>query len=240
MMVPPINLSTLTRNTIEKPLSRRLYLLSEGTLTEPSFLISLITRSDYMNYNDSVRFYPVERDGSEFGINSLRGMVDIAKKHIINKEKRFSKKRDKVIIFFDLDIYHESIEDVKRIIEENKKYIIFVFTNPAIELFLLLCVEGSYEKIIMPKIENILKNEKNEFGRRYIHQLLIDCTSVDPKDRSADFDFFSSKIDVAIRQEKLYISSTLSNPDKYLISNFGRVLERIRNNDFSPIDYAIL
>ena len=42
-MVPPVNLSLLERGVKEKEFSRRLYLLSEGTLTEPQFLEKLIT-----------------------------------------------------------------------------------------------------------------------------------------------------------------------------------------------------
>lgn len=237
-MAPPVNLKEITRNVEVRDKYRRLYLLSEGTLTEPEVLNSILTRSPYLLENDSTRFYEVERSGKDFGRNTLKAMIDIAYENVINDKEKFSKKRDKVIIFFDLDVYHESYEEVKKLIDQHKKYIIFVFTNPAVELFLLLCKDGAYENIIVPNITNILKNEKNNStNRRFIHQLVVDTFGVDPKNRDSDFTAFSNGLSVAINQEKMYICQKLSNPENHLISNFGYVLEHIKNIDFNSIEY---
>lgn len=241
-MMPPINLDIIIRPTATKDTHRKLYLLSEGTLTEPSFLEAIITRSPYMASNDEVGFYKVARSGKEHGINKLQGMVNIAYESVVNnKETKFRKKKDKVIIFFDLDIYRDRLEEVKRIINDNKKYIIFVFTNPAVELFLLLCKENAYETIVEPNREAILENNWVEgTDRRYIHHLVVEKMGVDPKDSEADFDVFANGLQNAIQQEKIYLSKKLTQLDKNLISNFGMVLERIKENDFDDIDYSIL
>ncbi len=237
-MAPPVNLKEITRSIEVREKYRRLYLLSEGTLTEPEVLNSILTRSPYLLENDSIRFYEVQRSGKDFGRNTLKAMIDIAYESVINNRGIFSKKRDKVIIFFDLDVYHENYEEVKKLINEHRKYIIFVFTNPAVELFLLLCKNDAYENIVMPNIESILRNEKNKAtDRRFIHQLVVDTFGVDPKIRDNDFTIFSNGLNTAINQEKMYISQKLSNPENHLISNFGYVFEHIKNNDFNNIEY---
>lgn len=240
-MLVPIDLRLIDRGIPTKAKVRKLFLLSEGTLTEPSFLKTILSRSDYLKSKDDVEFYEVERSGREFGKNTLSNMIDIAYQSIIDKKSvRFKKKRDKVIIFFDLDIYHESLEQIKQMVETHKKHIVFVFTNPAVELFLLLCKKNSYEEIIEPEIDKILKNEKNETtGNRYIHQLVIDKMGVDPKNNESDFSVFSSGLENGILQEKLYMSKRLTNLNKNLISNFGEVIESIKNGEIDNIKYTI-
>lgn len=241
-MVPPINLNLVERVTSIKKKRRKLFLLSEGTLTEPYFLQSVLTASPYLNEQDGIDFYITERSDNDFGVNTLTGMVSLAYLNIINKKDvRFRKNLDKVVIFFDLDIYRDSIEEVLNIIKTNREHFIFVFTNPAIELFLLLCKTNSYEQIIEPRIKEILKNEKDPItNRRYIHQLLIDSLGVDPKNRSTDFTVFSSGLETAIQQEKMFLSKKLVNLSNNLISNFGNVLEHIKNGDIDNIEYSII
>ncbi len=241
-MIPPISLVQIARKIEYQETRRKMYIISEGTLTEPSFLDAVLSGSPYFSANKYFEFYKTERSGKEFGINKLEGMIKIAYANIINsKDVGFRKKKDKVIIFFDLDIYHESIDKIKRSIEENKKYMIFVFVNPAIELFLLLCKENSYEQIICQNLEKILKNEKVlETGNRFIHQLVIDHVGVDPKDSDADFSVFANGLQNAINQEKMFLSKKLVDPHSNLISNFGTVLEKIKNGELDHIDYSVL
>ena len=241
-MMPPISLIQIVREIEYRETKRKLFLLSEGTLTEPSFLESILSGSPYFSSNRNVEFYKTERSGREHGINTLNGMIDIAYRNIINKKDiGFRKKKDKVVIFFDLDIYHDSINEVKQLINEHKKYIIFVFVNPAIELFLLLCKENSYEQLVQPHIKEILENNKtSETGNRYIYQLVIDSIGIDPKDPDADFSVFSNGLQNAINQEKIYLSKKLVDPNANLISNFGTVIEKIKNGEFDNIDYSIL
>lgn len=240
-MVPPVNLSLLERGVKEKEFSRRLYLLSEGTLTEPQFLEKLITGSPYFKNNTNLRFYRVERSGNDFGINKLSGMIDLAKKTIISDSKKFTKSRDKILVFFDLDIYHNSINKIKKIIEQNRNYFIFIFTNPAIELFLLLCKENSYEECVRKNLDKILENDYNKnTHRRFIHQLVVDNFQIDPKKSDSDFSAFSNGLSFAINQEKMYMEQKLINVNERLISNFGYILEKIKNNNFEEIEYFSL
>lgn len=237
----PIDISLISRKVASRSKVRRIYLISEGILTEPSFLKSVLTDSPYLDNQLDMDFYATERSGKEFGINTIQGMVDLAYANIINNSNRFSKKKDKVIIFFDLDIYQETAEEIKRIVNAHKKYIIFVFVNPAIELFLLLCKENSYEEIIEPHVKEILKNEKvPATGRRYIYQLLIDSIGKDPKDADTNFKYYSDGLEHAIRQEKLYLSKIIKDPHKFLISNFGSVIESIKEGNIDNIEYTIL
>ena len=63
-----------------------------------------------------------------------------------------------IIIVFDLDVYKNNQLRMNNIISLGDKDIIFAYTNPSIELFLLLTIKGSYEKIIKPNEKEILEN----------------------------------------------------------------------------------
>ena len=70
--------------------------------------------------------------------------------------------------------------------------------------------------------------------------MVIDSIGIDPKDPDADFSVFSNGLQNAINQEKIYLSKKLVDPNANLISNFGTVIEKIKNGEFDNIDYSIL
>ena len=209
--MPPLNLKRIHRETQERPDARRLFLLCEGTNTEPGFLEKVLTNADYIK-NPAVTFVKVNKTGHEFGINDINGLICLANKIMEDKNNHFSKRKDKVVIIFDLDRYgKKKQEEIKRIIEQNKKKnIIFVYTNPAVELFLLLCTsQDAYEKYVEPNVEEILKNGlvKSTDGksRRYIADLFYKVTGQDSKVSTADFNLLANNVQHGINQEK-YIS----------------------------------
>ena len=53
-----------------------------------------------------------------------------------------------MIIVFDADIFEEKVSGYDELIREIEEKDIAAVTNPAFELFLLLHVEGSFEKYI--------------------------------------------------------------------------------------------
>lgn len=242
-MVPPHELNKIKRKVDERPDARKLFLLYEGTNTEPSFLRGILTLSNYID-NDNVAFFDVSRTGDDFGHNSFSDLVNyglqiISNQTSLTENSKFKKRYDKVVIFFDLDRYHKEIGSIKNKINQYKDNMIFVYTNPAIELFLLLCTGPyAYEKFVENSINDILENKIID-GRRYINHLFQKATGLDPKNARTDFSSLYPNLQDAINQEKIHIKQKLTDADKYLISNFGYFLCQIKNNNFDNITYDL-
>lgn len=241
----PINLSTIRRQIGERPDARKIFILSEGTQTEPGFLEKVLTNASYIK-NDTVTFIKVNKTENDKGVTDFDGLLRLANSVIDNKDNHFNKKKDKVMLVFDLDVYYSkgNIDYIKQKIVENSKYIIFVFANPAIELFLLLCwSEDAYEKYVAPNLIAIINNDwvKSDDGkqRRFVADLFIKTTGVDSKISTADFTLLAENIQKGINQENMYVSQKIGAGKDKLISNFGRVLEKIKNNTFDYIDYIL-
>ena len=241
----PVDLSTIRRQIGERPDARKIFILSEGTNTEPGFLEKVLTNASYIA-NDAVTFFKVNKTENDFGVTDFDGLLRLANSVIENKDNHFRKRKDKVMLIFDLDVYYakNNIEYIKQKIKENNKNIIFVFANPAIELFLLLCWNAdAYERLIAPHIIEILKNDWIESNdgknRRYIANLFFETTGIDSKKSAADFTYLANNIQNGINQENIYLSQKIGAGKDKLISNFCFILERIKNNDFDAIDYLL-
>ena len=242
--MPPLNLKKIQREIQERPDANRFFLLCEGTNTEPGFLEKILTNANYLK-NGSISFVKVNKTENDSGVTDLKGLIKLANQIIENKENHFSKKKDKVVLIFDLDQYSSNnIDEIKTLIEENKNRIIFVYTNPAIELFLLLCTcENAYDKYISPNVDKILKNDwvisSDGKRRRFIADLFFTVSGVDSKKATADFTEIAGNIQFGINQEKIYLTQNISGSSNKLISNFGIVLEKIKDNDVGNITYRI-
>lgn len=246
-MIPPTSLQCIfsVKNTSKREKKKKLYSVCEGTNTEPNLLEDIFTQTDYIT-NKSYDYYSMDRTENDKGANTLEQLVEYGKSIIENKENKFKKKKDKVIIFFDLDRYRTKINEVKKIINENKDNMVFVFTNPAIELFLLLCVDAnSYEAIVEPNKEKILKNEwypndSDPNRLRYVNHLLQDKTGIDPKSHDGDMNFFAKNLQYGVNQEKMYLSQKLTNLESSLISNFSVFVDALNNETLNDIKYDII
>ena len=161
----------------------------------------------------------------------------------IRSTKGFRKGYDKIIIFFDLDVYRENVGLVRSLIHDyEKKDVVFVYTNPAIELFLLLTLPNSFETLTQEEKEGILKNDWVDCGGervRFVHKLLIEKSQVNPKHKGYDVSAFSKGFHHAINQENLYLSTKLEDLERKLISNFGDVFSKIEANDFEHFEYDL-
>lgn len=241
----PIDLSTIRREIGERPDARKIFILSEGANTEPGFLEKVLTNATYIK-NDSVTFIKVNKTENDRGVTDFDGLLRLANSVIDNRDNHFKKRKDKVMLVFDLDVYYarDNIEYIKRKIQENIKNIIFVFANPAIELFLLMCWSSdSYEKYIEPNISAILENDwvtsSDGKQRRFVADLFFKVTGIDSKVGTTDFSLLASGIQNGINQENMRLSQRIGAGKDKLISNFGRVLEKIKNDTFDNIDYVL-
>lgn len=243
IQIPPHKLFDFKRPVSILPDARKVFVLCEGTNTEPAFLEKILNNSS-IGLNGSINFIGVEKTGNDKGVTDLNGLIRLANQVIGDKQNHFDKKMDKVLLFFDLDVYaaKNSISEIKALIEANKKHIIFAYTNPAIELFLCLCIKpNAYETIIQPKCSEILQNGyvpcTDGENRRCIASLFYEATLVDSKKGTADFTPFAQNVQHAINQEKINLSAKLVDPKKSLISNVGRVLEMIQDDKADEIEY---
>lgn len=241
----PTDLSTIKRTIGELPDARKIFILSEGANTEPGFLEKVLTNATYIS-NKGVTFIKVNKTENDKGVTDFDGLLKLAYTVINNKENHFNKRKDKLMLVFDLDVYYarNNIDYIKQKIKDNCKNIIFVFANPAIELFLLLCWSSdAYEKIVAPNMNEILKNDwiisTDGKKRRFVADLFFETTGIDSKINSADFTFLASNIQNGVNQENIYLSQKIGAGKDKLISNFGYVLEKIKNNSFDSIDYLL-
>ena len=244
--MPPISLLNIQRKIAEREDARKIFILSEGANTEPRFIEKILTNAKYIK-NDSLTFKMVSKTENDKGVTDLKGLIELAQLVIKNKSNGFKKKTDKIMLIFDLDVYSSGMkmEQVKALIDHHKDNIIFVFTNPAIELFLLLCYSPDcYEKTIAPNIEKILANEwvtsSDGIRRRFLADLFFKTTGIDSKTASTDFTSFSDHIQDGINQEAMYLSRCLADPKKKLISNFGLVIDAIKADKMDQIEYRII
>lgn len=113
------------------------------------------------------------------------------------------------MIVFDLDRLANDQTKMDLLLKQRTSDIIYCYTNPAIELFLLLTINQSYEQIIEPRTKEILSNEKNEKGERFVYRLALDNIPGYSKRTDADFRFILDNINVACNKKKGLITNYL-------------------------------
>ena len=234
MMVPPLTEHLLKRSVGKRPDNRNIYFLYEGKVTEKEFIEGIINRTDFFT-NKEINLKEFFKTGNDQGVTQVEGLVSLAKNFI--KDSQFKNGFDKIVIVFDLDVKNNDQEEINKIldlIQPANGDIILAYTNPAIELFLLMTKPTVYTTLIDHQSELILKNDwvgapPNE--RRYVHNLLETTINVSAKKTNGGVNCLSDGINNAITQEK-YINHYLDDAAGKLTSNIGYILEKINNNDF--------
>ena len=225
----PLSVSDLKRKISDRTDARVIYLLYEGQNTEPLFLHPFLESSNYIS-SKNVRFRRFEKTGRDVGASNVEKLIKLAKDYK-KKTKEFKKGFDKIIIFFDLDVYKNNQKVINGLLNLIDNDIILAYTNPSIELFLLLTLKNSYETIIEPKKELILKNDYIN-GKRYIYDLFLRTTNINSKSKDGKVSLLSNDFEIALRQEKLFLNTHIDRASTELTSNIGYIFEKIKNNDF--------
>lgn len=209
--------------------------MSEGYNTEPRFFTSLFNSVDYFQ-NENLIFQRCEKTGYDEGVTNLNGLIKIAKKYI-NQQKSYRLGYDKFIIFFDLDTYVADLSKVKQIILDNQNEFIFAFSNPAIELFLLMAkTESEFSNILKNHGAKILTNQMIN-NERYVYSLFKNEFSIDSKLCSADFSPIIQNYKNIVNNEQKFMNRFLDNADKQLSCNICYILENVVNETFDLIKY---
>lgn len=227
----PYTKSYLKRSLGNKPDNRVIYYMAEGTVTETGFLRDLFSKNSFFN-KCSFSFQIVNRTGKELGKNGLEQMINAMLEQVINKPS-FKKGKDKAVIIFDLDRYVTDKDYVNSLIAKYKDNILFVYSYPSFDLFLLLADHGNYEKIIEPHMKEIMANNYyDEINKiRMIPGLLKEKYSIDVKCGTTDFKYFVDRIENCCANESAFIENHLDDFGNRLISNVGRVLKHLQNDN---------
>lgn len=237
-MVPPYSFETLKRKVNGKD-PVKVFLLYEGQNTE-RFLINPLLSSNTIVASKNIMFRVIKKEGKDVGITDPLSLVKYAKKFIEEQiqKRMFCSGRDKVMIFFDLDVYKNNQKNINKLLSLKTNDMLLCYTNPAIELFMLLTVPNGFERIIEPNKKDILLNEYDANGDRFIYGLLknsIPDLKDTKKEKDIDFSYVLDKIDYAFMQEK-FLNNKLSKAANQLTSNIAYVLTKISDEDFD-IDY---
>lgn len=133
-----------------------------------------------------------------------------------------------MIIVFDGDIFEAKVQGYEELVNSIEEKDIAAVTNPGFELFLLLHVDGSYEKYIKGKeIYFLTPDEKGRY--RYAYNALLDATGINAK-KNSDIGSLAENVKVAIRQEKM-INQDIHQIRGKVSSNVGMIIEKIINDE---------
>lgn len=227
-MVPPINSFPLKRNLGTRSDSRNIYYLTDGTVTEQKYFVELFNNVDAIK-NRNVRLIKCEKSGDDEGVSDLLSLIKLAKKHI-ETNKSFKKGFDKILIISDLDVFNSNHLDVEKAIIENPD-IIFAYSNPAFELFILLSL-GDFNKVSREDKGRIILNEYVN-GERFIYHYLKTNFGFDTKDNVSNFNKVAKNFANAKEQESTHLNQFIDKSKDTLTSNIGYVISKIDNNDFN-------
>lgn len=235
-MVPPYRIESDLKKHQSKNGLRTVFLLYEGLNTE-KYLINPLLSSNSIVKKGKIRFRQITKEDRDVGVTDPFSLVRYAKRFIRNeiKNDNFLSGRDKVMIVFDLDVLNNNQLLMDKLLKSKTPDIIYCYTNPAIELFLLLTVDHGYEQIVEPNKDKILANEKNDKGERFVYSLALEKVPGYSKKADADFRFILDNIDNALMQEKR-LNNKISKAANKLTSNVAYLLKKFDDNDFN-IEY---
>ncbi len=208
---------------------KKYFFICEGVNTEQYYFKRLIDNRKELGIKPTIDIRLLEKDKDDSGISFPLNLIKYANKLKSKSEIRFDKKRDKMIIVFDADIFEYKSERYDEIIKEGKKTSnILGVTNPSFELFLLLHFEGSLDNDILGFEKEFLK-EENLKSKGYTYKKLREKTGINSK-KNPQIGKIADSIFVAIEQEK-YINQNIYLCKGRLTSNIGKIVESIIKNE---------
>lgn len=219
------------------------YFLFEGANSEPYLLGKLLDCIKDFLYG-KVNVVLIRKTKEDTGCTTPEKLVKLAKEKILTKEK-FAHGYDKVIIVFDLDIYNNDQEKINHLMQIKSKDMVYMYTNPAFELFIFLLSKDSLNEVLLPHKEEILRNEfKTICGKkshkRYIYWLASSYLHINTKKKTylnnMNYKNIIQKMENAFVQEKS-INRSLFNAANNLTSNVAYVIEKLINDELDKVMY---
>lgn len=206
---------------------RKYYFICEGANTETWYFQKLIDLRKQLGIHPTIDICLLEKTGSDRDISYPLKLIEFANAQKENEVLSFDTERDKMIIVFDADIFEEKVENYETVLLEGEPSNILGVTNPSFELFLLLHVADSYNSVIQPNLDAIIRNEKTG-NQRYIYSLLLQATGINSK-KNPEIGKLAESVDIAILQEK-NLNQNIHDCRGKVTCNIGQIIEMIRSD----------
>ena len=245
--MPPfrsVTLKELERDFYDED-PRIIHLLYEGQNTEHLVINPLLSSNSIITHSH-VRFKQIEKTGKDTGVTTPELLIENANKKIdeLAMSGEFRLGKDKVLVVFDLDVFENDQEKMNNLLDLKYDDVILAYTNPAIELFLLLSNENAVNNILTLYKNKILENDwvikgkdrnGNTIKERYICDLVMRYLEIDPKNQNTDFSFVLENIEHIFKQEE-QLNRKLTKAANQLTCNIAYILTKIKNDDYD-IEY---
>ena len=206
---------------------RKYIFICEGANTETFYFRRLIDIRKNLGIHDLIDICLWEKTEGDKDISFAKHLYQFAENQKENMDNDFDEERDKMIIVFDGDIFEEKVQGYDELIETIEKKDIAAVTNPGFELFLILHVDGSYERYIKGHESDFLtKDEDNKYS--YAYKVLLELTGMNAK-KNPDIGKLADDVSIAIEQEN-NINQDIHALKGNVSSNIGKIIEDIIND----------
>lgn len=205
---------------------RKYFFICEGANTETFYFKRLIDLRKQLGIHPLIDIRLWEKTDEDRNLSFAKKLADFAEKQKQNPDNDFDSERDKMVIVFDGDIFEEKVQGYDELIASIEENDIAAVTNPGFELFLILHVEGSYERNIKGhETEFLSMNERGRYS--YAYNVLLELTGINAKTNSKIGEL-ADNVFVAIAQEKM-INQDIYQLKGNVSSNVGKIIESIIN-----------
>ena len=168
-----------------------------------------------------------EKTEGDRNISFAKNLVRFAYEQKSLESNGFDVERDKMIIVFDGDIFEEKVQGYDELIASIEENDIAAVSNPGFELFLLLHVDGSYEKYIQGHEADFLTMVDGKYA--YAYNALLEATGMNAK-KNPQLGTLAENVLVAIEQERL-INQDIHQLKGRVSSNIGLIIDGIINEE---------
>lgn len=168
-----------------------------------------------------------EKTEGDRNISFAKNLVRFAYEQKSLESNGFDVERDKMIIVFDGDIFEEKVQGYDELIASIEENDIAAVSNPGFELFLLLHVDGSYEKYIQGHEADFLTMVDGKYA--YAYNALLEATGMNAK-KNPQIGTLAENVLVAIEQERL-INQDIHQLKGRVSSNIGLIIDGIINEE---------
>jgi hypothetical protein len=206
---------------------RKYYFICEGANTETFYFEKLIDLRKELGIHPLIDIRLWEKTESDKDISFAKNLVTFANEQKNLSENGFDSDRDKMIIVFDGDIFEEKVQGYDELIASIEEHDIAAVSNPGFELYLLLHIEGSFEKYIRGHEADFLTMVDSKY--EYAYKALLDATGMNAK-RNANIGNLADHVMIAIEQERL-INQDIHELKGKVSSNIGLIIEKIINEE---------
>lgn len=204
---------------------RKYFIICEGANTEVFYFKKLIDLRKQLGIHSVIDIRLLEKTEEDRTLSYPKALIDFANKQKKKSDLDFDPHHDRMIVVFDADIFEKRASGYEELVEYGEKNNILGVTNPAFELFLLLHIDGSLEKDILPNQDKFLLPENMAGTNSLAYRLLHDETGMNAK-RNSDIGNLAEHVFTAIEQEKS-INEDIHKCKGQITCNLGRIIQDI-------------